>query len=259
MALNPLAHKPFHLFKSILPELVGLTLFLGLWQWGAMRYGSVVLPSPSETWAACHNLAITGKLKDELLITSFHLMSALTLAITLGIILGMIAGLQSGFERAMSPIISAFQGVPPIGWIVLALLWFGTGNGTPIFTITVTILPILFFNTIEGIRTFPTSLLEMAHLFRTPRRILLSDLYFPHLLTYLFPALLSALGLGWRVAVMAELLSSEKGIGAALNLARINLATDEVMAWIILVVISIWISEYFFLRPLHRWLQPYKL
>ncbi|MGK7930793.1 MAG: ABC transporter permease [Microcystaceae cyanobacterium] len=258
MALNTWYQQRFRLFKSIWPELFGLTLFLGLWQWGAMRYGSVVLPSPLETWTAGQDLAITGKLKDALLITSFHLLSALTLAITLGIVLGVIAGLQSGFQRAISPIISAFQGVPPIAWIVLALLWFGTGNGTPIFTITVTILPILFLSTIEGIHTFPVPLLEMAHLFRASRRILLKDLYFPHLLTYLFPALLSALGLGWRVAVMAELLSSEKGIGAELNLARINLDTDEVMAWIILVVLSIWLSEYLLVRPLRRWLQPYK-
>ena len=104
----------------------------------------------------------------------------------------------------------------------------------------------------------PTPLLEMANLFRTPRNMLLSDLYFPHLLSYIFPSLVAGLGLSWRVAVMAELLSSDTGIGAELNLARINLDTDEVMAWIALVVLSIWVGEYLLLRPLRRRLEPWR-
>ena len=68
----------------------------------------------------------------------------------------------------------------------------------------------------------------------------------------------AGLGLAWRLAVMAELLSSEIGIGAELNLARINLDTDEVMAWIAIVVVSIWVSEYPILRPLRRRLEPWR-
>ena len=57
---------------------------------------------------------------------------------------------------------------------------------------------------------------------------------------------------------MAELLSSETGIGAELNLARINLDTDEVTAWIAMVVVSIWVSEYLLLRPLRHFLEPWR-
>ena len=98
----------------------------------------------------------------------------------------------------------------------------------------------------------------MANLFRTPQSVLLADLYFPHLFCYIFPSLVAGLGLAWRVAVMAELLSSETGIGAELNLARINLDTDEVMAWIAIVVLSIWVSEYLLLRPLRQRLEPWR-
>ncbi len=258
MSLTLWSKNPLLPLKPILPELVSLGIFLGLWQLGAMHYGSVVLPSPKETAIALKNLAITGKLGDALLTTSFHLLVAFTLAVLLGIILGIIAGIKLWFKKAISPIISALQGIPPIAWIVLTLLWFGTGNAVPIFTITVATLPIMFLGAVEAIQTFPTPLLEMASLFRTPRNMLLRELYFPHLLAYIFPSLVAGLGLSWRVAVMAELLSSETGIGAELNLARINLDTDEVMAWIAIVVCSIWVSEYLLLRPLRRRLQPWR-
>ncbi len=250
--------NPLHSLKSILPELVGLGGFLLSWQLGAMHYGSIVLPSPRETAIAIWRLGTTGKLGDALLTTSFHLLVAFTLAVLLGTVLGIVAGIKLWFKKAISPIISALQGIPPIAWIVLTLLWFGTGNAVPIFTITVATLPIMFLGAVEAIQTFPTPLLEMANLFRTPRNMLLRELYFPHLFTYIFPSLLAGLGLSWRVAVMAELLSSETGIGAELNLARINLDTDEVMAWIAIVVCSIWVSEYLLLRPLRRSLEPWR-
>lgn len=248
----------FRWFRLILPELLGLGTFLLLWQFGAMHYSMVILPSPLETWAAIGRLATTGKLENAILTTSLNLCTAFALAVVMGIGLGIIAGIQPWFQKTISLIISALQGIPPIAWIVLALLWFGTGRETPIFTITVTILPIIYLGAIEGIRSFPTPLLEMAQMFRTPQFLLLKDLYFPHLLSYVFPSLVAGLGIAWRVAVMAELLSSETGIGAELNMARINLDTDEVMAWITLVVILIWVSEYLFLRPLRHQLQPWK-
>ncbi len=258
MSLTLWSKNPLLPLKLILPELMGLGIFLCLWQLGAMHYGSIVLPSPRETAIAMWRLATTGKLTEALVTTSFHLLTAFTLAVLLGIILGILAGIKLWFKKAISPIISALQGIPPIAWIVLTLLWFGTGNAVPIFTITVTTLPIMFLGAVEAIQTFPTSLLEMASLFRTPQRMLLTELYLPHLFTYIFPSLVAGLGLSWRVAVMAELLSSETGIGAELNLARINLDTDEVMAWIIIVVFSIWVSEYLLLRPLRRRLEPWR-
>jgi len=249
---------PWQWIQSRLPQLIGLGIFLAAWQVGSERYSSVVLPSPLETWEALERLAIARQLGNAALTTGFHLFSAFAIATLLGIILGIAAGIQSGFQRAISPVMSALQGIPPIAWIVLALLWFGSGHATPIFTITVAVLPIIFIGTVEGMRRFPTALLEMAYLYRTPKHLLLSDLYFPHLLSYLFPSLTAGLGLGWRVAVMAELLSSETGIGAQLNLARINLDTDEVMAWIAFVVLLIWLCEYLLLRPLRSWLEPWR-
>jgi len=246
------------IFKLILPQLIGLGFFLVLWEWGAIRYGSVVLPSPLETGAALIRLATTGKLINAILTTSFHLFAAFTVAVLLGVILGIIAGINYWFRQGISPIITALQGIPPIAWIVLALLWFGSGSATPIFTTAIATLPIVFLATVEAIATFPPLLLEMARSFRTPDRILLRDLYFPYLLSNILPSLTAGLGLAWRVIVMAELLSSEIGIGAELNLARINLDTDEVMAWIAIVVISIWISEYILLRPLRNRLEPWQ-
>lgn len=244
--------------KTILPELLGFSVFLVTWQLAAKQYSSVVLPSPLETLTALKNLATTDKLTSAILATTLHTFSGFAIAALLGSILGIGAGLQPWFQRSIAPGVTALQGIPPIAWIVLALLWFGSGSATSVFTVTVATLPVVFISAVEGMQTINTQLLEMASLFRAPKQILLLDLYFPHLLSYLFPSLATGLGLAWRVGVMSELLSAETGIGAELNLARINLETAEVMAWIFVVVVLILTSEYLMLRPLRRWLEPWR-
>ena len=243
---------------STLPELIGLGGFLAVWQLGAWRYSSVILPSPLETLTSLQTLAVEGELMATILTTTFHALGGFFLAAILGIILGIISGIQPLVNRAIAPGIAALQGIPPIAWIVLALLWFGTGNATPIFTVTVATLPIIFIGAVEGVRTLEVKLLEMVRSFSVPPRIWLEDLYFPHLLSSLFPAIAAGLGVAWRVAIMSELLSSETGIGAQINLARINLETEVVMAWIIVVVLLILTSEYLILRPLKQWLEPWR-
>jgi NitT/TauT family transport system permease protein len=54
----------------------------------------------------------------------------------------------------------------------------------------------------------------MALVFRLPLRMKLLDLYLPHVVSYLFPAWITALGTAWKVVVMAELLSSTATVSA---------------------------------------------
>ena len=242
---------------GILPELIGLIGFITIWHLAALQYSSIILPSPLETLIALRNLATTNKLTMAIFITTLDAISGFTIATLTGIILGTIAGIKPFVSRAIRPIITGLQGVPPIAWIVIALLWFGTGNYTSIFTVAVATLPIVFIGAVEGVRNINPQLLEMAYTFKIPIKILLVDLYYPHLLSSLFSSITSGLGLAWRVAVMSELLSSETGIGAEMNLARINLDTAEVMAWVIVAVVLILISEYLVIRPIRRFLEPW--
>ncbi|MEL6462423.1 MAG: ABC transporter permease [Cyanobacteria bacterium J06621_15] len=246
------------IIKSILPEILGLTTLIIIWYLAAINYSAVVLPSPIETFIALKNLIVTNRLLIAVGASIFHIVTGFTIAVLAGTILGIFAGLIPWLRRFLAPTITAFQGIPPIGWIVIALLWFGNGSGTSIFTVAVATLPVIFISTVDGISTADSQLLEMASLFRTPKRFLLLDIYFPHLLSYLFTALTTGIGLAFRLGIMAELLSAETGIGAELNLARINLETPEVMAWICVVLIIILISEYVILRPLRLRLEPWR-
>jgi len=86
------------------------------------------------------------------------------------------------------------------------------------------------------------------------------DVYLPHVVSYLFPAWISALGISWKVVVMAELLSSADGVGAALAIARSQLDTAATMGWIVAIVGLLLAVEYLLLEPIkrevERWREP---
>lgn len=240
-------------------NLLGIALFLVAWHLAALRYPPYVLPTPLETWEALLGLLREGAVLQAVQITLVRTLTGFALSLLIGASFGLLAGLIPPVRLALAPLVTLLQGIPPIALIVVALLWFGSGSWTPIFTISVAVVPIIFTATVAGTMAVDPTLVEMARVFRTPKRFLITELYLPHLLSYLFPAMLSGLGLAWKVVVMAELMAGTNlGIGAGLGAARVTLNTAQAFAWILVVLFCLLIMEHGILHPLQRRLEPWR-
>ncbi len=237
---------------------LGLALFVALWWLGSAYYGPFILPSPLEAGEALWRLIVRGDALHAAWLTASRALGGFAVAGLLGSSIGILAGLRPGLAQTLKPVSTLLLGVPPIAWIVLALLWFGTTGLTPVFTVVVTTIPITFAVAVEGARTRDKGLEDMARSFDTPRAMLLWDVYLPHILSYLFPGWVTALGIAWKVTVMAELLASTDGIGAEMALSRVNLDTAEALAWIIAVVVMLLSVELLLLEPLQRRMEPWR-
>ena len=58
--------------------------------------------------------------------------------------------------------------------------------------------------------------------------------------------------MSWKVVVMAELLATQDGVGAALAVTRSHLDTAATMAWIVAILGALLAAEYLLLEPLKR-------
>ncbi|QNP58327.1 ABC transporter permease [Paenacidovorax monticola] len=235
-----------------------LLLFAALWEWGAGFYGPLILPDPLTTFATLAALVRSGAAWPELAATARRALAGLLLAATVGSALGLLAGLSMTAAMMARPWVTLLLGMPPIAWLVLAMLWFGAGDGTPVFTVFVACLPVVFMGALQGTRTLDHPLKDMARAYRLPWRMRLLDVYLPHVAAYLFPAWITALGSSWKVAVMAELLATSDGVGAALAVARSHLDTSASLAWISAVVGSLLALEYALLEPVKRELERWR-
>jgi NitT/TauT family transport system permease protein len=237
--------------------LAGLMLLCALWQAGHEAYGSFILPPPLETFRAALKLMADPANREAALGTFRRAGEGFVLASCGGFLLGLMAGYSPAALRMARPLLTLCLGVPPIAWIVLAMIWFGTGHGTVLATVMIAVAPVVFVGTIEGVAQRDRGLDTMCEAFGAGpiRRFWHSGL--PQAMQSVFPAATMALGLSIKVAVMAELLANAGGIGRLLATARSNLDVTEALAWVMIAVGGLIVFEYGVLHPLRseyeRW------
>ena len=244
--------------KRNLPFLGGVALLLLLWSGLTLLYPPILAPSPQAVLSALAQLAASGSLWRELSITLLRLAAAFSLGALLGLSLGLIAGLRPALAALLRPGMAVAGGVPPISWLALALIWFGTGSLAPITVALLVATPVVFLATAEGVRALDPDLLLMARAYGLRGPDLLRQFYLPALTPHLITGLSAGAGLTVRVGVMGEFLASDSGIGSAMALARSRLDTAQVVAWVTVALALLLLSEALLLRPLARRAQAWR-
>jgi len=238
--------------------IASLLLFAALWEAAAQHYGTLILPGPADTLAGLAAMAASGVAAPELVISARRAMTGLGLALLAGSVLGMLAGRSLTAAIVARPLMTLLLGVPPIAWLVLAMLWFGMGDATPVFTVFIAGFPIVFAGGMQGARTLDNQLMDVARVYRLPWRSRLIDVQLPHVASYLLPAWITALGTSWKVVVMAELLAAGDGAGAAMGVSRAQLDTTGAMAWILALLGLLLCVEYLLLEPFRRVIERWR-
>jgi NitT/TauT family transport system permease protein len=238
--------------------IASILLFIALWDFGNQVYGNLVLPSPLETFSTLAEMLKNPVVHTDIKITVYRAMSGFFISFIIGTCLGLLAGSFATASIMSRPIVTILVGMPPIAWIVLAMIWFGMGDMTVIFTVVVASFPIVFVGALQGARTIEGDLKEMVDSFHLSFYQKLKNLYLPHIFSYVFPAWISALGMSWKIVVMAELLSTNDGIGASFAIARSHLDTTTALALVVMMISTLLIIEYILLEPIKREVEAWR-
>lgn len=231
---------------------LGTAALLVVWSALAAYYPTVLVPSPLETAQALVELAAGGELFRQAGVTLARILTAFGISALVGVGAGLLVGFRPRWHPLIQPAVSLAMSAPPISWLVLALVWFGTGSVTPIFTSVVVSAPVVFANVYEGVRAIDPDLLAMARTYGARGRTMFQDVYLPALTSHLFASLQVAASLAVRVGIMGELLGSDAGVGYALALSRIYLETPRVFAWVLVTVVLLVLLEVGLVRVLQR-------
>ncbi|MFW3346683.1 ABC transporter permease, partial [Aliarcobacter butzleri] len=81
---------------------------------------------------------------ENVLITIKRAFLVFGISLVIGSIIGLLAGLFVTASIMSSPIVTILVGMPPIAWIVLAMIWFGMSDMKVIFTVIIASYPIIF-------------------------------------------------------------------------------------------------------------------
>lgn len=234
-----------------------LALLTALWQAGHEAYGDFILPAPLATIHAAADILSDPAHWAIFRDTMQRALAGFALSALIGGAAGLAAGYSPATLRLARPLITVILGVPPIAWLVLALIWFGSTGGMVIVTILVGVVPLVFAGTAEGVAARDRGLDAMAQVFGVgPVRRFVS-VGLRQMFTHLFPALMLGLATSVKVAVMIEVLASVGGIGNELARARQYMDVTEALAWIGIAVAGLIAVEYGLVHPVRaefeRW------
>ncbi len=216
---------------------VGLCLLLLCWWLMSLFFDEIIISSPARTMSSLLGMMVTGSFWKSVGITFQRFAMGLFLGSLTGFVFGLAAGLNKTIRWLLEPFRWILMTVPPAVLVVVSMIWFGMGSVQTIFVTSLLILPIIYVNTVAGIDAVDQHLVEMAGIYRAPATMLIRDLYMPGVGGHVLAGLSLAAGMGIRIVVLSELLGAYSGIGYEFALARTNLDTPVLFAWVIVCLI----------------------
>ncbi len=235
--------------RKTLRALAVLLFWLLIWQLAAVLAGQeLLLPSPPQVARRLLLLAGEGEFWLTLGRSILRVLAGIVSAVLLGIVLALLTHRSAALRALLSPLMTLVKSTPVASFIILALVWLGR-DVVPLFIAALMVLPVGWANVSAGLDGIDPQLLELARVYRLPRGRVLRRITLPSVLPHLRAALCSALGLGWKAGVAAEVLTvPARSIGKRIYEAKVYLETTELFAWTAAVVLLSLVIEGLLLR-----------
>lgn len=235
---------------------------LALWSVSAW-YGwvsRVFLPSPIQVWDALVLSATQGfadsTLLQHALASLGRVFGALVCSLAVGVPVGVaIAATRIG-RGVFDPIVEFLRPLPPLAYLPLVIIWFGIGEASKMLVIGLAMIPAIVIATAAGVRSASEDRIRAACSLGASRSDVLRLVILPSALPSILTGLRIALGAGWTTLIAAELVAAPRGLGYMIQAAAQFLATDIVIAGILVIAAFAIVFEAV-LRALERRFVPW--
>ena len=206
--------------QSVVPGLVGIILFLQLWQGVSQIVAN--FPGPVKVWDSAVNLFSDPFYRkgpnDQGIgwntIASLQRVGiGFGLAALVGIPVGFMIGRFKAMDRMTAPIISILRPVSPLAWLPIGLMVFKAANPAAIWVIFICSIWPMIINTAVGVQRIPQDYLNVARVLNLSEWKVFTKILFPAVLPYMLTGVKLSIGVAWLVIVAAEMLTGGVGIG----------------------------------------------
>ena len=212
--------------------------WLVLWQGASMVLNSrLLLPSPLETLAALTRLCGEEGFWAAVFFSFARIAAGFFLGTLAGAAASVAAYIFSAVRVLLSPLLFAVKATPVASFIILALVWFDSGN-LAVFISFLMVMPIVYTSCLEGLCSADPLLLEMADVYHVSFFKRARAIYLPAVAPFFSSACQLGLGLAWKSGIAAEVIGLPAGsIGEGLYEAKLYFATGELFAWTVVIVL----------------------
>jgi len=240
--------------RRYLRGLGGLLVFLLVWWVGAMAtQPSYLVPGPLESVRAFVDLFATSTAivvpvlgsspvlptgLAHLAQTLFHYVPGLLLGAGCGISLGLAMGWKGALDDWLRPLVRVLRPIPPLAWVVFAIVWFGIHHTGAAFIVFVGAFWINFYGAYGGVEGVSNELTDAASTLGVERDLsMLKLVAIPSAAPQVLTGFRTSIGRCWMIVVGAELFGAP-GVGYEIINAANNLAMATSVAYMFLISLA---------------------
>lgn len=240
-------------------QILVLFILIAIWQTLSYALGVYWVGTPWGVTVRLYNGILNGEILRH---ASFTISEAM-----LGFVIGGIPAAVLPFLLRRMPLITAIvdpfmvggYGSPKLALAPLFILWFGIGIESKIALVAFTVFFIVYFSTLQGIRALDTKLVQMAQVMGASEKNVARHIIFPGAVPYIFTGFRIAMPYSIGGAVVAELISANRGLGYLIQLRSMNFDTTGVFVALAAVCVIVFIANSIvnvIERRLLRWRPP---
>ena len=213
------------------------------WQICRWCFRTIIFPPVPEIVIRTVEILITGSLLVDVRSPPCAFFGGLLGAFILGGILALLIGQSKTMENFIAPVLTFFQGIPALSWVVFAIIWFHGIEFRVLFIMVMTTLPAFTFQILDAFRSMSKDLYEMTMSFRPRRWTLFRFLIVPTIVPGILTAWKVNLGNAARVVVVAELVGATGGVGYQLLRQQQLFDMAGAMAWTLQLVLFVLVVQ----------------
>lgn len=240
------AHQPSFRLAISLATLAG---FIALWALatGLNLVPALFLPAPLTVAERLVRLGTEGfvdaTLAQHLAASLARVFAALGCALVIGVPAGLAIGLSTLGRGILDPVVEFLRPIPPLAYLPLVIIWAGIGEAAKVLVIGLAMLPPIILATAAGVRGVDRNRVNVARALGANPRQVLRFVVLPSTLPSILTGTRIALGAGWSTLVAAELVAATRGVGFMIQSAANFLATDVVIAGILVIAAVAFVLE----------------
>ncbi len=221
--------------KTRLPlELISVVCLLAIW-WllTATIIRPLVFPSP---WSVLQVVLDRPLMVLEYsLSTSARVLIGFAIGCAFGIANGITLHMNPTLGRLSDPIVEILRPIPPIALMPFIIIWFGIGDLGKIFLVAAGCSMVLLVSTVEAIRHVSPLYIQAARTLGASKSRIYRTVVMPAIVPGVLSGLRVALALSFTLAIAAEFMGTQSGLGFMIMQARRYLDTATIVAGILII------------------------
>jgi ABC-type nitrate/sulfonate/bicarbonate transport system permease component len=217
--------------------LVGVIVLLVIWELVIVisRPLPVILPSPAVVARRLVALLGSSEAWADLGLSVARVLSGFALGASTGVAAAIVLARNPFIDRSLRYPLIALRFVVPFAWVPIAAYWFALSETGKVFITWYASFFVIVFQVRAGIESVPDVYLRVAQTLGLSKLRTLWQVVLPAAAPSIVVGLRLGLSMAWVAILAAEMVNANAGIGYFINYSGQFLATDSVIAGMVVI------------------------